>query len=143
MTSAYCVPISVLCLLCCPVPRQVDGTPVLCNSASAASAYVPICFVFMSFCFIFLCSGVIVFGPPSLPSFGSLVSSLAHQLDMEMLFFYLGVTALFFSFLFLSCLPSGLFMSSLCWSIIWTYHRTDRTSKQQPCPSSACALSGC
>ena len=41
--------------------------------------------------------------------------------------------------LFLTCLPSSLLVSSLCWSISWTHHRTDRhrtdrTSKQQPCP---------
>ena len=46
-------------------------------------------------------------------------------------------SSLFFSFLLFSCLPSGLIViivSSFCWSITWTYHRTDRTSKQQPCP---------
>ena len=41
---------------------------------------------------------------------------------------------LLFSFLFLTCPPSGFIMSSSCWSITWTYHRTDRTSKQKPCP---------
>ena len=28
--------------------------------------------------------------------------------------------------LFLSCIPSGLLVPSLCWSINWTHHRTDR-----------------
>ena len=43
---------------------------------------------------------VIIFAPLSLPSLGSLVSSLPHQLDIEMLvwFFKLCVAALFFSF---------------------------------------------
>ena len=34
----------------------------------------------------------------------------------------------------LSCLPSGLVVSYFCWSITWTYHRTDRASKHRPCP---------
>ena len=34
--------------------------------------------------------------------------------------------------LFLPCPPSGLLVSSLCWSIGWAHHRTDRTSKQHP-----------
>ena len=58
----------------------------------------------------------IVFAPLSLPSFGSLVSSLPHQLDIKMLvwFFEFCVAAFFFSFLFFflafrlasSCRPS-------------------------------------
>ena len=31
------------------------------------------------------------------------------------------------------CLPCGLIVSSFCWSINWTYYRTDRTSRQRPC----------
>ena len=35
-------------------------------------------------------------------------------------------------------------MTSLCWPISRTFHRPDRTSKQQHCPGdSACALSAC
>ena len=40
-------------LRCCPVPCQVDGTPVLCIAASAASPYVRVCFVFSDVCFLF------------------------------------------------------------------------------------------
>ena len=35
----------------CPVPCQIDATPVLSISASAASLYVRVCFVFSDFCF--------------------------------------------------------------------------------------------
>ena len=58
------------------------------------------------------------------------------------LFFVVGSSSLI---IFLSsCLPPRLLVTSLCWSISWTYHGTDRTPKQQPCPrNSACALSAC
>ena len=83
---------------------------------------------------------VIIF--PSLPSLVSLVSSFAHQLDIEMLIFVfvflffssVSLPSSFLYFLFLSCLPSGLVVSSFRWYINWTYHTTDRTSKHQPCP---------
>ena len=57
-------------------------------------------FCFLSFPLLFL------FAPLSLPSLGSLLSSLPHQLDIEMpvWFFELCVAAFFFSFLFF--LPS-------------------------------------
>ena len=38
-------------LLCCLVPCQVHGTPVLCIPASAASPCVRACFVFRNVCF--------------------------------------------------------------------------------------------
>ena len=71
-------------LLCCPVPCQVDGAPVLFISASAASPYVRVCLFLVTFVFI-IWSIVIIFPPLSLPSLGSLVSSLLHQLDIETL----------------------------------------------------------
>ena len=86
--------------------------PVLCNSASAAPPYVPICFVFVIFCFVSL---LVFFGPPSLPSFGSLLSSLAHQLDIEMAFFcFLALVSLPSSFLFFARLVYCLVLSCPC-----------------------------
>ena len=58
-------------LLCCPVPCQDDGTPVLCISALAASPYVRVFFSFSDVCFIFMIIGFI-FAPPFLPSLGFL-----------------------------------------------------------------------
>ena len=54
------------------------------------------------FVFLFMIASIIIIAPLSLPSPGSLVLSLPHQLDIEMLvwFFELCVAALFF-FLFL------------------------------------------
>ena len=64
---------------------------------------------------------VIIFTPLSLPSIGSLVSSLPHQLDIEMLvwFFELCVAALFFSFL--------LFLPSVwsCRAVVLLVHHLD------------------
>ena len=90
-------------LVCCPVPCQVDGTPVLCISASAALPYVRVCFVVGDVSFS-LYDDCYYFAPLSLPSLGSLVPSLPHQLDIQILvrFFELCVAALlfvFFSFL--------------------------------------------
>ena len=67
----------------------------------------------------------------------SLVLSLVHELErgLPVLMFSLCVNLC--PLLFLSCLPSGLIVSSFCLSINWTYHRTDRTRKQQPCPVGA------
>ena len=76
-------------------------------------------FVFLvTLVFIFLII-VIMFAPLSLPSLGSLVSSLPRQLDKEIIacFFELCVAALFFSFFLFSCLSSGLTVPSFCWSI--------------------------
>ena len=149
--------------------------PVLCISASAASPYIGGCpvttdciviamsqcknnhnvrvyFVFVIFCCLIIIS-LFFFAPPSLPSLGSLVSSLLHQRDIEMLvsfllFLFFSSVALPFAFYFLvfSCLPSSLVvMSSFCWSTTWTCHTTRRTSKQQTFSpqDSACALSAC
>ena len=89
--------------------------------------------VFVTFCFCFP-SLLLFFGPSSLPSFRCLVSSLAHQLDVEMLVCFTTSVSLPSSFISLSCLPSVFIVSSFCWSINWTYHRTDLTIKLQPCP---------
>ena len=50
--------------------------------------------------------------------------------DWFSLFFFRSVSLLSSSF-FLSCLPSGLVVSSFCWSITWAYRKTDRTSKHR------------
>ena len=151
-------------LLCCPVPRQIDGIPVLCIAASAASPCVRGFVVFRD---VFFSSVIIAifFAALSLPSLVSLVSSLPHQLDIEMpVWFFERCVAALFSFLFLSfllisllffsstffsflsffffsfrffsfsCLPSWLAVPSFCWSITLTYRRTDCASKQQPYP---------
>ena len=113
---------------------------------------VRVYFVFVIFCCLIIIS-LFFFAPPSLPSLGSLVSSLLHQRDIEMLvsfllFLFFSSVALPFAFYFLvfSCLPSSLVvMSSFCWSTTWTCHTTRRTSKQQTFSpqDSACALSAC
>ena len=101
------------------------------------------------FVFLFMIASIIIIAPLSLPSPGSLVLSLPHQLDIEMLvwFFELCVAVLFYFlfFLFLSCLQSGLVVPSFCWSITWTHHRTDCANKQQPCPRGTrpCTLRAC
>ena len=98
--------------------------PALCIYASVASPYVRICFCF---CYLHLCLLLGRFCRPYPASW---------------------TQKRWFSFLFglvwfltlcpcpLSCLPSGL-VSSFCWYITWTYHKTDRASKQQPCPLGA------
>ena len=103
-------------LVCCPVPCQVDGTPVLCISASAASPYVGVCFVFSDDCFslydscYYFCPFISTF--PRVSRVG-LAPPVGHR--MLVWFFELCVAALFFSFLFyfflafrlvLSCHPS-------------------------------------
>ena len=62
-------------------------------------------FEFVLFLVIFVFHVIIIifiFAPPYLPSLGSLVSWLPHQLDIEMLvwFFGFGFAAFFFTFLF-------------------------------------------
>ena len=87
-------------------------------------------FVFLPFVSAFLWVSCVVLGPP------------AGHIARNAVFAFLALEALPSSilvplpssFLFLSCLPSGLTVSSFCWSINWMHHRTDRTSKQQPCP---------
>ena len=106
-------------LLCCPVPCQVDGNPVLCISVSAASPCVQVWYFFRYVCFLFcdyfchFCLFISAFPRRSR------VSSLPHQLDIEILVWFveLCVAALFFSFLFVSLFPSGLVVPSCCWSI--------------------------
>ena len=71
-------------------------------------------FVLFLVMFVFLFHDYcIIFAPLSLPSLASLVSSLPHQLDIEMLvwFFELCVVALFFSFLVLLFLAFRLVLS--------------------------------
>ena len=95
-------------LLCSLVPCQVDGTPVVCISASAAPPYVRVCFIFSDVCL-----------HHTLPPLGALVSSLPHQLDIEILvfFFELCVAALFFFLFFFSCFPAGVILPFFSWSI--------------------------
>ena len=95
--------ISVLCRLRCPLPCQVDGNPrtlQLCIGCVTLSMFQ--CFVFVTFGYVLH----IIICPPSLPFLGSLVSSLAHQLDIGLLVLVFDSA----SGLFLSCLPSGLFV---------------------------------
>ena len=144
--SDYCyrVTISVLCLLCCPIPCGVKGTPpyfAILRSASATSPYVPFLFWFCDLLVLVLLVliSIILFWPFFLRlPFGSLVSSVATSWTWKcwfcfvlFCFFQLCVPALFF---FFSCLPPGRGVSSFCWSINWTHHGTDRTTKEQPCP---------
>ena len=100
------------------------------QSALAASHDVSIlfhiCFVFVTLCIVLL----LFLALRICPFFLSLVSSLAHQLDVGLLFF---VFLSLVSALFL-CFPVYFFVSSFCWYIKWTYRRTDRASKQQPYP---------
>ena len=90
-----------------PVPCQAERTPPY---SAALRRLCSVYFVFVFFGFVLL---LLLFGPSSLPSFGSLVSSLAHQLEIGMLLcFFSSVfcSILFFSFLVfrlvLSCRPS-------------------------------------
>ena len=53
--------------ICCPVPFHVDGTPVLSISASAASPYVRVCFVFGDLCFSI--HDFCYYFPPSISAF--------------------------------------------------------------------------
>ena len=75
-------------LLCCPVPCQVDGTHVLCITASAALPYCWVYFVYSEVLFFSFIIVVIIFVPLSLPSLGSLVSSLPHERDRFFFFFF-------------------------------------------------------
>ena len=121
-------------MLRCPIPCQIDVIIPLVSrhSAPAASLYCYICVNFC--CFPFFPIMLTFFLGLSVSAL--FVSSLTHQLNIGLLV----VSTLFLS----SCLPSGLLVTSLCWSMSWTYHTTDRTSKQQSCPrNSACTLSGC
>ena len=65
-------------------------------------------FVLFLVMFLFLFVIIIMFAPSSLPSLGSIVSSLPHQLDIEILvwFFELCVAALFVSFILFSFFSS-------------------------------------
>ena len=61
---------------------------------------------------------MIIFALLALPSLGSPVSSLPHQLDIKMLVWFSSSVSLLSSLLFfLSCLPSCLVVPSFCWSI--------------------------
>ena len=90
-------------LLCYPVPCQVDGTPVLCISASAASPYARVCSVFSDLCFYLYdycyccCPSISAF-----PRFSCVVLAppAGHTVEVIVWFFELCVAALFF-FLFL------------------------------------------
>ena len=110
------IPVSVLCCVAL-FPAKSMGPPY---SAYLHQLRHPV-FEFVLFLVMFFSFmiNVIIFAPLSLHSLGSLASSLPHQLDIEMLvwFFELCVAALFFpflSFIFLSCLPSGLVVPSFC-----------------------------
>ena len=76
--------------------------------------------VFGSFVSALLAVSYVVLGP-----------STGHTV-LPLLFFSSCVSGLFSS-----CLPSGLFVSSFCLVINWTFHRTDRTGNQQSCPLGA------
>ena len=109
-----------LCSLFAVLPCSLPSQWYPAYSASLRQLRHPM-FDFVLLCdllFVLLC--VLFFGLPSLPSLGSLVSSLPHHLDIEMLFLFfvlqLCVSAFFFSFhisfsclvfrLVLSCRPS-------------------------------------
>ena len=129
-----------------PPPRT------LCHSASAASPFIVI-FVspFAMFFHLFFPFLLTSFLRPSVPVlFGSVVSSLTHQLDMgtARFFFVVSVGSLSLPssclLVFLPSVWSGLLVASLCWSFSWTDHTPERTSKQRPCPrDSACASRAC
>ena len=105
------IPISVLCC----VALFPDKSMVPPYSASLHRLRHPVFkFVLFLVMFVFLFHDYcIIFAPLSLPSLASLVSSLPHQLDIEMLvwFFELCVVALFFSFLVLLFLAFRLVLS--------------------------------
>ena len=106
MTAAYCVTISVLCLLRYPVPYQVGGTPRALHLCVGCVTLCSRLFCFVIFCFVLSFGGEV--HPPSLPSLGTWTRVvIAHPLDTEtlggFLFLYLRVSALFLSLL----LPSG------------------------------------
>ena len=138
----YCLLCYSLCPLFAVMPRSLPSRWYPPYSAPLASAACHPMFEFYSFFVIFSFVFVITIvplpsSPTSLPSLGSFVSSLPHQLDREILvsfFSSVPMPSCFFSSFFYS-LPSGLVVSSFCcWSITWTYHKTDRTSRQHPCP---------
>ena len=106
-------------LLYCPVPYQVDGAPVLCIAAAAASPYGRVCFIFNDVCFS-LCDSCCCFCPSTSASPRVSCVVLAPPAGhRNACFFELYVAALFFCFvlfclvlfflvlrLVLSCRPS-------------------------------------
>ena len=75
VAPAYVVTMSALCLQRCPVPCHVDGTPPRYATLRQ-----------LRHSMLQFWRNIFVFYLSSLPSFfGSLVSSLAHQLDIGML----------------------------------------------------------
>ena len=114
------------------LPLCVSRVALCSNFVLFLSPLVSFCFIFVFLPFVsaFLWVSCVVLGPP------------AGHIARNAVFAFLALEALPSSilvplpssFLFLSCLPSGLTVSSFCWSINWMHHRTDRTSKQQPCP---------
>ena len=114
VASANFVTIAVLCFAVMFVPCQVDDTSPYC--ATLRRLRYPrfrVCFGFVTFSFII----IVLCGPSSLPSFGSFVSSLAHQLDTEMLI------------LFLLCMfqPSSFYflVLSSAWVVLLLVHKLD------------------
>ena len=110
---------SLLAVLPCSLPSQrYPRTLHLCVRcvtlcSSLFCLFVVFCFSLYSYYFCSYISAVLA--PPAAGHSNAGLVFLAP---------FLFISPLFFS---LSCLPS------FCWSITWTYHRTDRTSKQQPC----------
>ena len=124
---------SVCCVALFPVKWIVPS--LFCIPTSAASPYARVCFCFVALLSCLNNSGS-VFDPPSLPSLGSLVSSLPHPA---------GHRNAVLLFLLLFCTFSGLVVSSFVFRLdVWgrpfvgpsrgQINRTGRSSKQQPCP---------
>ena len=121
-------------LLCCPVPCQVDGAPVLCISASLHNPVFE--FVLSSVILVSLFYDHCCHLCPSISAFPRVscvvVAPPAGHRNAGLVFRALSLLSSFL--FFFSCIPSGLVVPSFCWSITWTYHGTDCASKQQPCP---------
>ena len=84
-------------------------------------------FLFVLFLCLFFVLLSRFFGPSSLPSFGYVscivLGPPAGHRNTRFFCVFFSSVCLPSSLLFLSCLPSGLMVSSFCWPINWTYHR--------------------
>ena len=116
---------SAICLLCDPVPVKSMVCPrTLQFCTDCAKNKKKLSFHCILILTLRLCPRVL-----------SLASSLAYRLDRGLLVLVLQPSPVSLPSSCLVFRMFGLFVSSFRWSISSTNHRrTDRTSKQQPCP---------